>query len=56
MNQATISSRLSDGLRQQFYSRPTVVEETCQLPGDVCWVDSECCPGMLCNFWHCQKI
>jgi hypothetical protein len=54
MSTSTISARLSDGLRQQMYAEPTVVEETCQVAGDSCWWDSECCPGMLCNWFHCQ--
>ena len=54
MSTSTISARLSDGLRQQMYAEPTVVEETCQLPGDSCWWDSECCPGMICEWFHCK--
>jgi hypothetical protein len=56
MSTSTISARLSDGLRQQMYAEPTVVEETCQVAGDSCWWDSECCPGMLCNYFHCQFV
>ena len=56
MSTSTISARLSDGLRQQMYAEPTVVEETCQVVGDSCWWDSECCPGMLCNWFHCQQV
>jgi hypothetical protein len=56
MSTSTISARLSDGLRQQMYAEPTVVEETCQVAGDSCWWDSECCPGMLCNWFHCQYV
>jgi hypothetical protein len=56
MSTSTISARLSDGLRQQMYAEPTVVEETCQVAGDSCWWDSECCPGMLCNWFHCQFV
>jgi Dickkopf-like protein len=54
MSTSTISARLSDGLRQQMYAEPTVVEETCQVAGDDCWWDSECCPGMICEWFHCK--
>lgn len=54
MSTSTISARLSDGVRQQMYAEPTVVEETCQVAGDDCWWDSECCPGMICEWFHCR--
>jgi hypothetical protein len=53
MSTSTISARLSDGLRQQMYAEPTVVEENCMGLGESCLWDSDCCYGMICEWWHC---
>jgi hypothetical protein len=59
----SIGSRVTGhGLRQHLYSEPAVVEECghsggcCGMPGDACLYDVECCPGNLCNWFHCQQV
>ncbi|UUV29710.1 hypothetical protein NQK81_33830 [Amycolatopsis roodepoortensis] len=56
MPKVTISAKLGDGMLQHLYAEPTVVEEACGMPGDGCAWDSQCCPGHLCNWFHCQQV
>ena len=57
MPTTSIVNRLASyGLQQHLYSEPTTVQEQCELPGSDCFFDSECCPGCLCNNFHCQEV
>ena len=53
LSTSTLSARLSDGLQQQLYAEPTVVEEDCSPHGGLCFLDSQCCTGMICEWFKC---
>lgn len=54
----SIAARLTaNGMQQHLYNEPAIVQEgTCQNPGEPCAWDSQCCPGNLCEWWHCTNI
>ena len=48
------ASIAANGMQQHLHAEPTTVAE-CKPLGTSCWVDTDCCPGLICEWWTCRR-
>lgn len=54
MSVTSLSERLSgNGLQQHLHTETTAVEEACVPRYESCAWDSQCCHGLICEWFHC---
>ncbi|HEY8479977.1 MAG TPA: Dickkopf N-terminal cysteine-rich domain-containing protein [Spirillospora sp.] len=55
MATTSITERMAgDGLQQHLHAEPATVAE-CKTLGTSCWVDTDCCGGLICEWWTCRR-
>ncbi|TDB89419.1 hypothetical protein E1264_08375 [Actinomadura sp. KC216] len=51
----SIAARIAgNGLQQHLHAEPATVAE-CRRLGTSCWHDTDCCSGLLCEWWTCRR-
>ncbi|MDF3145818.1 MULTISPECIES: hypothetical protein [unclassified Streptomyces] len=54
MSVTSLSERLAgNGLQQHLHAEATAVEEGCIPRYESCAWDSQCCHGLICEWFHC---
>ncbi|WP_434599938.1 hypothetical protein [Streptomyces sp. A5-4] len=55
MTGVSVAERLAaGGLQEHMFSQPTAVAEACSPNGATCIWDSDCCSGLVCEWWECE--
>jgi hypothetical protein len=55
MTGVSVTERIAaGGLQQHMFSEPTEIAEACSPSGARCVWDSDCCYGLVCEWWACE--